>query len=129
MGNTFDLNRRRAVLPRLEETILIQIAEPEGVPPFRRILQSSAHLLDSRRNARPNPVGIHLQDGVHPPEGPQAPFPHHLREALRGVAWTNETAAGLPNLPANALVLDNLGKNGAWRLIDVSDVLTPTMER
>jgi photosystem II stability/assembly factor-like uncharacterized protein len=31
-----------------------------------------------------------------------------------GSTWTNETSSGLPNIPANAIALDNLGQNGVY---------------
>ena len=31
-----------------------------------------------------------------------------------GTTWTNETGTGLPNVPAGAVALDNLGQNGVY---------------
>ena len=36
-----------------------------------------------------------------------------------GQSWINETLAGLPNLPANAVVVDDLGQNGVYVGLDV----------
>ena len=36
-----------------------------------------------------------------------------------GKGWINETASGLPNLPANTVVVDDLGQNGVYVGMDV----------
>ena len=41
------------------------------------------------------------------------------RSVNGGQAWTNETASGLPNLPANTVVLDDLGSNGVYVGMDI----------
>jgi hypothetical protein len=42
-----------------------------------------------------------------------------FRSRNGGQTWSNETLAGLPNLPANTVVMDDLGKGGVYVGLDV----------